>query len=151
MTILPQKHLSKSLNIFIQNKDNKEAIKETSVICKKALWKEFAKFYFEAWDKACEKLIERKPSIPTLKIAETAKIDAVIKPERPEWKKILVQTVLPKNLNPLKELAYNLWWSWNIDATQLFENIVPEKWEAIEHNPVLLLESLSVDELTKTF
>ena len=126
---------------FVQSKDNKEAIKETTVICKQALWKEFAQFYFESWNLALAKLIERKPSVPVLRIAETAKVEAVIKPDRPDWKKVLVQTILPENLKPMKELAYNLWWSWNAEASELFESIDPENWEEIEHNPVLLIES----------
>lgn len=134
---------------FVQSKDNKEAIKETTVICKQALWKEFAQFYFESWNLALSKLIERKPSVPVLRIAETAKVEAVIKPDRPDWKKVLVQTILPENLKPMKELAYNLWWSWNAEASELFESIDPENWEEIEHNPVLLIEYLSVDDLNK--
>jgi len=134
---------------FVQGKGNKEAIKETTVICKKALWKEFAQFYFESWNLALDKLIERKPSVPVMRIAETAKVEAVIKPDRPEWKKVLVQTILPENLKPMKELAYNLWWSWNAEASELFESIDPDNWEEIEHNPVLLIELLSVDELNK--
>ena len=45
---------------------------------------------------------------------------------------------LPKEVSGLRELAYNLWWTWNPQARQLFAHIHPGLW-AIYHNPVELL------------
>ena len=53
------------------------------------------------------------------------------------------QSALPPNLRPLQELAHNLWWSWDGDARSLFAAVDPARWEAVEHNPVLLLHRLS--------
>jgi starch phosphorylase len=46
---------------------------------------------------------------------------------------------LPKRINRLSELAYNLWWTWNPDAQRLFLRIDPILWEETYHNPVLFL------------
>ena len=49
---------------------------------------------------------------------------------------------LPEPLGPLRELAYNLWWSWDADGKRLFESIDPRLWQASGHNPVALLRRL---------
>ncbi|GBD89845.1 maltodextrin phosphorylase [bacterium BMS3Abin04] len=54
---------------------------------------------------------------------------------------------LPENLEPLREIAYNLYWSWNQDAQELFRRLDRELWEATHHNPVLMLGQISQDEL----
>ncbi len=46
---------------------------------------------------------------------------------------------LPQRLEPLRQLAYNLWFSWEPDATALFESVDPELWERFYHNPIKLL------------
>jgi starch phosphorylase len=46
---------------------------------------------------------------------------------------------LPKRINRLGELAYNLWWVWNPDAQILFAQIDRHLWEELDHNPVAFL------------
>jgi starch phosphorylase len=46
---------------------------------------------------------------------------------------------LPPRLQPLHRLAYNLWWSWNQEATALFRRIDADLWESVDHSPVKLL------------
>ncbi len=61
---------------------------------------------------------------------------------------------LPAVLEPLRELAYNLWWSWNPEAHELFVRIDPDLWEEVHGNPVELLarvpqkrlEELAIDD-----
>jgi starch phosphorylase len=50
-----------------------------------------------------------------------------------------VVPALPEALKPLRELAYNLWWTWNPDAFQLFRRLDIDLWEELYHNPVRLL------------
>ncbi len=76
-------------------------------------------------------------------------MESKLKHNKPEWKKILVQAALPEQLKPLKEMAYNLWWSWNYEAEDLFASIKPETWEENEYNPVRLIETLSMDDVDK--
>jgi len=45
---------------------------------------------------------------------------------------------LPKEVSGLRELAYNLWWTWNPHARRMFAHIQPGLW-AIYRNPVELL------------
>ena len=134
---------------FAKLPDQLEIRKETSTVLKKALWIQMADNYFSAWELAIVKSENRKTSIPAKKYTETLKIDASVNSEKPVWKKILVQNNLPDALKPLKELAFNLWWSWNYEATNMFAEIDPDKWKALEYNPVRLVESLSQEEINR--
>ena len=49
----------------------------------------------------------------------------------------------PKRIGELSELAYNLWWSWHIDARQLFKVLDRPLWKATGHNPVKLLQQIA--------
>lgn len=46
---------------------------------------------------------------------------------------------LPKRVERLGELAYNLWWAWNPDAQLLYRLVDKTLWEAVYHNPVAFL------------
>ena len=46
---------------------------------------------------------------------------------------------LPDELRPLAPLVYDLWWSWQRGAEELFRSIDPQRWEATRRNPVKLL------------
>ncbi len=43
----------------------------------------------------------------------------------------------------LAELAYNLWWSWNPDAQALYNDVDPDLWQKVNHNPVKFLRLVS--------
>jgi starch phosphorylase len=49
---------------------------------------------------------------------------------------------LPRRIDRLGYLAYNLWWTWNPDVQRLFLRIDPELWERTYHNPVTFLRKV---------
>ncbi len=49
---------------------------------------------------------------------------------------------LPERLNRLGDLAYNLWFSWNTDAINLFRKLDRKIWRNFMHNPVRLLHEM---------
>ncbi len=51
------------------------------------------------------------------------------------------------NWRRLSELARNIWWSWNFEATELFRDLDPALWKEVGQNPVLLLERMSYAKL----
>ncbi|MCK4413545.1 MAG: alpha-glucan family phosphorylase [Candidatus Eisenbacteria sp.] len=53
--------------------------------------------------------------------------------------KFQISPSLPQKLLPLKELAYNLRWTWDPDTIELFRRISKDLWESTGHNPVRLL------------
>ena len=65
----------------------------------------------------------------------------------PIWRDITVKSKLPAELSCLEELARNLWWVWNSEATELFSEIDPVKWKKSGGNPVLMLEMISYERM----
>ncbi len=49
---------------------------------------------------------------------------------------------LPRRINRLSELSYNLWWVWNPTAQRLFNRIDNNLWERVKHNPILFLRQV---------
>jgi len=61
-------------------------------------------------------------------------------------KRVFVEPKLPGELMPLQHIANNLWWSWNKEATSLFQQIDPERWTGhFNYNPLALLDALTLD------
>src|SRR4051812_3486583 len=62
-------------------------------------------------------------------------------------------TVIPslsEELSGLQKIAYNLWWTWEPEAMDLFRRIDPDLWEKTGHNPVEvlgLLQQAALDNL----
>lgn len=57
--------------------------------------------------------------------------------------KITVTAVIPEKLERLKDIAYNLWWSWNSEAIDLYREIDLVLWEKLGKNPVRFLQEVS--------
>ncbi|MBN1400009.1 MAG: DUF3417 domain-containing protein, partial [Anaerolineae bacterium] len=57
---------------------------------------------------------------------------------------------LPPQLRPLRDLAYNLWWTWNLDAVDLFRRLDRDLWEEADHNPVLMLGRIAQARLNES-
>lgn len=47
---------------------------------------------------------------------------------------------MPKQLDPLREIVYNLWWTWEPAARKLFRHLDPELWHKTNHNPLRMLQ-----------
>lgn len=60
-----------------------------------------------------------------------------------------VTPVIPEKISGLKELAYNLFWTWNPDIFDLFRRIDEDLWENTQHNPVLMLGQVSQQRLNE--
>jgi len=63
---------------------------------------------------------------------------------QPTWKIILSKASMPKELEPLNEMAHNLWWVWNHEAYDLFDSLDHELCEKTEGNPVQILQGLTL-------
>ena len=61
--------------------------------------------------------------------------------------KVTVIPQVPERINRLEELAYNLWWSWNIEALRLFKQIDIDLWEKCQKNPVKFINNVEQSKL----
>jgi starch phosphorylase len=50
---------------------------------------------------------------------------------------------LPRRINRLGELSYNLWWVWNPFAMRLFSRLDNNMWEQVNHNPIRFLRTIA--------
>lgn len=46
---------------------------------------------------------------------------------------------LPERVARMEDVAYNLWWSWNVSARGLFKALDRTLWQTTHHNPVAVL------------
>lgn len=58
-----------------------------------------------------------------------------------------VSPALPSELEPLRTLAYNIYFDWNTEAKDLFRRLDPDLWESSRHNPVLMLGTIAQSRL----
>ncbi|MBM7624145.1 alpha-glucan family phosphorylase [Sporohalobacter salinus] len=63
--------------------------------------------------------------------------------------KLSVVPKLPLKIKGLKKIAYNLWWTWNPEARELFKMIDPEIWQKVNRNPIKLLSTVEYEHLKK--
>ncbi|MDZ4718145.1 MAG: alpha-glucan family phosphorylase [Roseiflexaceae bacterium] len=54
----------------------------------------------------------------------------------------LLFTPISQRIARLRDLAYNLWWTWHDEAQDLFRSIDADLWEAEYHNPVRFLRDV---------
>lgn len=64
-------------------------------------------------------------------------------------KSFTVLPATPEPLNPLLEIASNLWYGWNPDATLLFNSLDEEIWKGVNQNPLKMLCQVSSETLEK--
>ena len=65
----------------------------------------------------------------------------------PNWLEITVKSRVPEELKKLEEIAHNIWWTWNYEATQLFKELDSDLWKDSGFNPVVLLERMSFEKM----
>ena len=62
----------------------------------------------------------------------------------PSWSSVRVTRHLPGELEGLETLCKNLWWCWNDRAKALFKYVDPELWHRSRHNPMVVLDQVSL-------
>ena len=106
-----------------------------------ALWDNQIKYYQEAYSIALDKIKAQLDSYKSQKkTMQYFKADVT----SPNWRSILVTRHLPEKLSRLEKLSKNLWWCWNESAKDLFRSIDPEVWHQSGHNPLVVLDTVSI-------
>lgn len=137
-----------SMFIGLNDKEIKVARKKAHTISRIALWDNLVKHYFTAYEQALNNSSKRKVEPREFSRFVEAPGLIVRKPHQtPVWKDIYIQSDVPAKLASLKKLANNLWWSWNSDAELLFKRMDPSLWDAVLHNPKMLLEKIDYKRL----
>ena len=106
-----------------------------------ALWENQIVYYQEAYSLALTKVQEHLDSYKsTKKTMQYFKAEVT----NPSWRSIMVTRHLPDKLSRLEKLSKNLWWCWNESAKDLFKSIDPVVWHNSGHNPLVVLDTVSI-------
>ncbi len=62
-------------------------------------------------------------------------------------KTFYVRPHIPKELQPLYDMAFNIWSTWDKEADRLMRRIDPLLYREVQHNPVAMLNKLPADKL----
>lgn len=124
-----------------------EEKKNAAKISKSIMWDQLIKHYHEAYHIALKKVDQIPEKMTKDFRSELDTSGRVYKSNKPVWKAFNVHTNLPDFLSGLEELAYNLWWSWDYEATEMFEMIEPNVWKQAHYNPIQLLQEVSYERL----
>ena len=143
--------LRKFMDMFVGLNDTEiaEARNKAHEISRIAMWDTLVEHYLTAYNIAISKSSERRGGEPR-EFARFVEAPGLIirKPHQiPVWKDIYVQSAVPEKLGFLKDLADNLWWSWNSEAEDLLRSLDPSLWDEVGHNPKLLLEKIDYKRL----
>ncbi len=139
--ILNYLHLDKSQKTM--------AAKQAYELSRSTLWENLIKYYNNAYQLALVQISNRENAINEQLFHQQGTNFSQIQSQTPIWKKALVKPNLPESLNPLTLLANNLWWTWNYEAAQLFKSISPQLWIEKEYNPISLIESLNIAQISE--
>jgi glycogen phosphorylase len=58
----------------------------------------------------------------------------------PNFHSYNVVPTLPAALEPLREMSFNVWWTWEPSARRLFRHLDVELWNGTNHNPIRMLQ-----------
>lgn len=112
-----------------------------------ALWSELIDKYRQAYSIALDKADSREELYRDKRTPDMLMVFPPKKFQVPIWNKVLIKPGIPERFNGLKRLSRNLWWTWHPEAGELFSMIEPKQWEELNHNPMALLESLTINQM----
>ena len=122
--------------------------REARRIAVKASWETFYPEYLRAYEKALAGARSRASRLGETR-GEMRHVFSSTGSNQPHFRTFTAVVNLPQKIIRLRELAYNLWWSWNPQALDLFSLLDPKLWEGMGNNPVLMLETVSPERLSE--
>jgi phosphorylase/glycogen(starch) synthase len=113
-------------------------------------WSRFYSRHFEAYEMSAARSAGRADKMSSAEYrAEVRHVFPGTGSSQPHFRCFTAVVNLPLKIARLRELAYNLWWSWNPRALDLFAHLDTKLWEEMGNNPVRMLESVSPEKLAE--
>lgn len=132
------------------NKNDEELLslrQQSMELADTALWESFIIHYHAAYSSALKKSDERYDLFRDKRPSEAYFLKDITVEQKPVWNRVVVEPAIPAKLEKLVKLFFNLWWTWNYEAEELFEQIDPELWKQSGRNPRILAEMLTISRL----
>ncbi|MDD5475951.1 MAG: alpha-glucan family phosphorylase, partial [Syntrophales bacterium] len=102
-------------------------------------WKRLYPLYGEAYGEAFQTAVKRIHGLDTSdsgrEITYTG-TDSL----QPRYRSFSVAAPLPEPIQHLRDIAYDLTWTWTPEIEDLFARLDPQLWAELSHNPVEMLE-----------
>jgi phosphorylase/glycogen(starch) synthase len=147
---LMEDHLLDILVNFLNQSDEQmiDMRRSARAVAMKANWTEFFKEYVIAYDRSLSVAHDRmaKLALRDYRIEKKLTFAATVSTQ-PHFRSFTAIANLPKNIERLRELAYNVWWAWHPRALDLFASLDFKLWADMGSNPVRMLESISPETL----
>lgn len=128
---------------------DEDGIKKTRINAKDvsriALWDNLIVYYKKAYEIAIDRVNDRLKDIPANAGEQVSYIEKQLTVNNPSWISVMIHRSIPEKLMALEELSKNLWWCWNDEARELFRSINIDQWRACGHNPIALLDRISLN------
>jgi phosphorylase/glycogen(starch) synthase len=130
-----------------------KSTRELEGICRetaqRSTWAQFLPRYEEAYRAALECVQKRLEAgvLQTRKPKRPLTVKPAPEGRRPHLLPFDVSATLPAELRGLLRLSRNLWWSWDHEASALFEELSLRSWEGCGHNPVSFLQRVYPEDL----
>lgn len=141
-----QKIADKIKEVAAMNRRDFQAIcKNAKEVSKIALWENLVSYYKDAYRMATNKVNERIAELPIVEEEQWSFIEKKTASTTPNWISVIIHRSIPPSLRALEELTNNLWWSWNEEAIDLFKSIDSLQWMLTRHNPIALLDKISLN------
>ena len=132
-------------NLLDSKDDDFQALRETAgKVSEIALWKNLVQYYIKCYELTLENIEDRVESLPPVETDGVAYLEKSKVVNTPNWRSVIIHRAIPEALQPLEELAKNLWWCWNDEAYEVFKYIDKAKWIEVRKNPIALLDSISL-------
>lgn len=127
-----------------ETRDREATIRTCRETAQLTAWSGLIANYEEAFTVAIKCADERAPRTASRGVRKrrTLQVAAPQQGSRPRLTKFHVATSYPEPLQGLERLARNLWWSWDPEATALFRDLSPGKWDDHHHNPITFLRDV---------
>lgn len=129
----------------LNKKEYQAVAKNAKEVSKIALWENLVSYYKKAYQIAIDKVNGRVNEIPVVEEEQWSFIEKKTATNVPNWISVIIHRSIPVKLSALEELANNLWWCWNEEAVDLFKSIDPLQWMLTRHNPIALLDKISLN------
>jgi phosphorylase/glycogen(starch) synthase len=116
----------------------------------KANWKDFFNTYVDAYEKAFAVACDRSEKLSSIhyRMEKKHTFEGTVSTQ-PHFRKFTAVANLPPKIGRLRELAYNLWWTWHPQARNLYSSLDPKAWPEMGNNPVKMLETVLPERLTE--
>ena len=130
-----------------EERDRAEVVERCRRTAKLLAWSDLVAHYETAFAKAIELAKQRSKGRAQFRPRAPVPISAAPQAQRPHLVRFEVSSTMPEALAGLARLARNLWWTWDPEATELFREIFPRKWDAHRHNAVSYLRDVYPEDL----